>query len=144
MPVVSDTENDNRYWQQNGSKRAFGVRALEKGEIWCRPVMNVVDGNTIDVSFGKSGIQRIRLVGVNTPGRGEKGYGEAKEFVNKTCLGEEVRIDVDDEAQYCLYNRRLAVAYVIETNLNEKLVREGYAEVMYIPPSEFDSREWET
>jgi endonuclease YncB( thermonuclease family) len=31
----------------------------------------------------------------------------------------------------------------IETNLNEKMVREGYAEVMYIPPSEFDSREWE-
>jgi hypothetical protein len=23
------------------------------------------------------------------------------------------------------------------------MVREGYAEVMYIPPSEFDSREWE-
>ena len=26
--------------------------------------------------------------------------------------------------------------------LNEKMIREGYAEVMYIPPSEFDSREW--
>ena len=36
----------------------------------------------------------------------------------------------------------MAVVYVNETNLNEKLVREGYAEVMYIPPSKFDSREW--
>jgi hypothetical protein len=27
--------------------------------------------------------------------------------------------------------------------LNEKMVREGYAEIMYIPPSEFDSRKWE-
>ena len=26
---------------------------------------------------------------------------------------------------------------------NEKLIREGYAEVVYIPPSEFDSRESE-
>jgi micrococcal nuclease len=40
-----------------------------------------------------------------------------------------------------MYYRFLAVVYVNETTLNEKLVREGYAEVMYIPPSEFDSRE---
>jgi PGF-CTERM protein len=37
----------------------------------------------------------------------------------------------------------LAVVYVNDTNLNEQLVKEGYAAVMYIPPSEFDSREWE-
>jgi len=37
----------------------------------------------------------------------------------------------------------LAVVYVNDTNLNEKLVKEGYAEVKDIPPSEFDSREWE-
>ena len=34
------------------------------------------------------------------------------------------------------------VVYVDETNLNEKLVKEGYAEVMCIPPSEFYSYEW--
>ena len=44
--------------------------------------------------------------------------------------------------QYDMYYRFLEVVYVNETNLNEKMVREGYAEVMYIPPSEFDSREW--
>jgi PGF-CTERM protein len=37
----------------------------------------------------------------------------------------------------------LAVVYVNETNINKKLVKEGYAEVMYIPPSEFDPREWD-
>jgi micrococcal nuclease len=37
----------------------------------------------------------------------------------------------------------LAVVYVNDMHLNEKLVKEGYAELMYIPPSEFDSREWE-
>jgi endonuclease YncB( thermonuclease family) len=45
--------------------------------------------------------------------------------------------------QYDTYYRILAVVYVNETNINEKLVKEGYAEVMDIPPSEFDSREWE-
>ena len=89
------------------------------------------------------GIQRVRLVGINTPEIGEEGYKEAKEFVNKTCLDEAVTLDVDDMEQYDSYYRILAVVYVNGTNLNEKLVKEGYAEVMYIPPSEFDSRKWE-
>jgi micrococcal nuclease len=50
-------------------------------------------------------------------------------------------LEVYDEKQYDSYYRILAVVYVNETNLNEKMVRDGYAEVMYIPPSEFDSLE---
>ena len=141
-PVVSDNENDNRYWMRNASEWVFGVKELEKGEIWSGYVKNVVDGDTVDVSFGITGIQRIRLVGVNTPEIGEKGYEEAKEFVNKTCLGEVVKLDVDDKEQYDPYYRILAVVYVNGTNLNEKLLREGYAEIMYIPPSEFNPYEW--
>jgi micrococcal nuclease len=115
---------------------------LEKGELWSGYVKNVVDGDTFDVSFNIYGIQRVRLVGINTPEIGEEGYEEAKEFVNTTCLCEEVKLDVDDMEQYDSHYRILAVVYVNETNINEKIVREGYAEVMYIPPSEFDSREW--
>ena len=141
-PVVSDNENDNRYWMRNNSEWIFGVKELEKGKIWSGVVKHVVDGDTVDVSFDIYGIQRIRLVGVNTPEIGEEGYEEAKEFVNKTCLGEEVKLDVDDKEQYDPYYRILAVVYANDTNLNEKLVREGYAEIMYIPPSEFNPYEW--
>ena len=38
--------------------------------------------------------------------------------------------------------RRRNVLEVNDTNLNEKLLREGYAEIMYTPPSEFDPHEW--
>jgi endonuclease YncB( thermonuclease family) len=69
-------------------------------------------------------------------------YEEAKEFLNETCMWEEVKLDVDAEKQYDSYYRILAVVYVDETNLNEKIVREGYVEISYIPPSEFDCREW--
>jgi micrococcal nuclease len=69
-------------------------------------------------------------------------YEEAKEFLNETCMWEEVKLDVDDERQYDSYYRLLAFVYVNGTNLNEKIVKEGYAEVMYIPPSVFDCREW--
>ena len=82
-------------------------------------------------------------MGVNTPEIGEDEYEEAKEFVNKTCMWEAVKLDVDDMKHYETYYRILAVVYVNDTNLNEKLVKEGYAEIMYIPPSEFKPREWE-
>jgi endonuclease YncB( thermonuclease family) len=88
------------------------------------------------------GIQRVRLVGINRPEIGEEGYEEAKGFLNETCMWEEVKLDVGDERQFDPYYRILAIVYVNDTNLNEKLVREGYAEVMYVPPSEFDPREW--
>ncbi len=128
---------------RNNSEWTFGVMELEKGELWSGYVKNVVDGDTVDVRFNIYGIQRVRLVGIDTPEIGEEGYEEAKEFLNETCMWEEVKLDVDDEKQYDSYYRLLAVVYVNGTNLNEELVREGYAEVMYIPPSEFDCREWE-
>ena len=81
-PVVSDTENDNGYWIGNNSEWTFGVRELEWGEMWSGYVKNVVDGDTVDVRFNIYGIQRVRLVGINTPEIGEAGYEEAKEFVN--------------------------------------------------------------
>ena len=140
--TVSDSENDNRYWMRNNSEWIFGVKELEKGKIWGSVVKHVVDGDTVDVSFDIYGIQRIRLVGVNTPEIGEEGYEEAKEFVNVSCLGEVIKLDVDDREQYDPYYRILAVVYANDTNLNEKLVREGYAEIMYIPPSEFNPYEW--
>ncbi len=128
---------------RNNSEWTFGVKELETGELWSGYVKNVVDGDTVDVHFNIYGVQRVRLVGVDAPEIGEEGYEEAKAFVNETCMWEEVKLDVDDMKQYDTDYRILAVVYVNGTNLNEKLVKEGYAEVMYIPPSEFDSREWE-
>ncbi|MBC7119062.1 MAG: thermonuclease family protein [Methanobacteriaceae archaeon] len=99
---------------------------------------HVVDGDTLDVE----GVGRIRLVGVNTPERGQSGYWEAKDFVEKMCLGKTVYLDIDDAKNYDKYGRILAVVYVDDMNLNAELLRRGYAEIMYIPPSEFDPYTW--
>ena len=141
-PVVSDKYNDNLCWMREDSGWIFGIKELEKGIIRRGLVKNVHDGDTIDVSFGIYGIRRIRLVGVNTPELGTQGGEEAKEFVNKTCLLEVIELDVDDEKQYDPYCRILAVIYVNSTNLNKELLRKEYAEIMYIPPSEFNPYEW--
>jgi len=86
-PVVNDNESDNRYWMRNNSGWTFGVKDLEKGKLWRGYVKNVVDGDTIDVSFNICGIQRVRLVGIDAPDIGEEGYEEAKEFLNETACG---------------------------------------------------------
>ena len=100
----------------------------------------VVDGDTIWVS----GVGKVRFVGVNTPEKTEDGYREAKDFVNKLCLGKPVGLDIDDAKHYDKYNRTLAVVYLENgTNLNQLLLQEGYAEIMYIPPSEFNPYTWQ-
>jgi micrococcal nuclease len=98
----------------------------------------VVDGDTIDVN----GVGRIRFVGVNTPERGEAGYQEAKDFVKNMCLGKTVYLDIDNAKHYDKYGRVLAVVYVNNVNLNAELLKRGYAEVLYIPPSEFNPYSW--
>jgi len=98
----------------------------------------VVDGDTIDVK----GVGRIRFVGVNTPERGQPGYKEAKDFVISLCLGKTVGIDIDDSKHFDKYGRTLSVVYAGNTNVNAELLKRGYAEVMYIPPSEFNPYSW--
>ena len=98
----------------------------------------VVDGDTLDVE----GVGRIRLVGINTPEVGEPGYQQAKDFVKSNCLGKVVGLDIDNAKQYDKYGRVLAVVYVGQTNVNAELLKRGYAEVMYIPPSEFNPYSW--
>jgi endonuclease YncB( thermonuclease family) len=98
----------------------------------------VVDGDTIYLDNG----EKVRFVGVNTPERGVEGYIASKNFVQKLCLNKEVGLDIDDSKHNDKYGRTLAVVIVDGKNLNEMLLKEGLAEVMYIPPSEFYPFNW--
>ncbi|WP_407461351.1 thermonuclease family protein [Methanobrevibacter sp.] len=98
----------------------------------------VTDGDTIEVD----GLGKIRLVGVNTPERGQTGYICSKRFVQKLCLDKEVSLDIDDSKYTDKYGRYLAVVIVDGKSINEMLLKEGLAEVMYIPPSEFYPYDW--
>ena len=98
----------------------------------------VVDGDTIYLDNG----EKIRFVGVNTPERGVEGYIASKNFVQKLCLNKKVGIDVDDRKHNDKYGRTLGVVIVDGKNVNEMLLKEGLAEVMYMPPSEFYPFNW--
>ena len=97
-----------------------------------------MDGDTIYVE----GVGKVRFVGVNTPEKGVEGSQTSKYFTQKFCLNKRVGLDIDDRKNEDRYGRKLAVVIVNGKNLNEMLLKEGLAEVMYIPPSEFVPYDW--
>ncbi len=86
----------------------------------------IIDGDTV-----KSNEISIRLLGINSPEKGEKYYSEAKEFLEELILNETVRLEFRKDRED-KYGRTLAYLYFKEDNINKKIVEEGYAN-FYFP-----------
>jgi micrococcal nuclease len=104
------------------------------------PVERVVDGDTIRVTYeGRS--ERVRYIGVDTPEtvhprKGVERFGpEASEANRRLVQGETVRLVFDVEERD-RYGRLLAYVYLRDgTFVNARLVEQGYAQVMTVPPN---------
>ncbi len=146
-PVVSDNDDDNRFWKRNPdgvdtdseSDWIYTLQDLEKGKIRRGKVVHVEDGDTIYISpVAMAGVQSVRLVCIDAPELETQEGKECKAFLEGLCLGKEVEFDVDDCRQYDNRNRILAMVYVNGTNLNQEMLKkDGCAVFLYIPPSEF-------
>ena len=84
----------------------------------------VIDGDTV-VSNGTS----IRLLGINSPERGEMYSAEATEFLEDLVLNRSIGIKIIGKDKYY---RELAYLFVDSENVNLKIVRNGYAN-FYFP-----------
>ncbi|MBW5444692.1 nuclease [Cohnella sp. CFH 77786] len=98
-------------------------------------VRRIVDGDTFELESGA----KVRLIGVNTPETHGKVqyYGkEAADYTEKILSGRSVILfpDVSDRDKY---GRLLRYVFVSgdEMMFNERLVKEGYAQVMTVPPN---------
>lgn len=96
---------------------------------------HVVDGDTVWVrsvyGFKAGQTFKVRLADVDTPERGEPGFAEATEEVNRILSSSPcIILDVDDPP-YDRYGRVVAVVYVPEgnvlLNLNAHLAENGFA-----------------
>lgn len=89
-------------------------------------INNVIDGDTVKVN-GTS----IRLLGINTPEKGEVYYEEAKEFLEGLVLNKTVYLEYGKE-KHDKYNRILAYIFLNNENIHLKIVERGFAN-FYFP-----------
>jgi len=85
----------------------------------------VIDGDTV-----KSNGTSIRLLGIDTPERGEIYYSEAKGFLESLVLNKTVRLEFGKERED-RYGRKLAYLHLGKENIDLKLIEEGYANVYF-------------
>ena len=100
-------------------------------------VERVIDGDTIQLGTG----ERVRYIGIDTPElhhprKPVQRYGrEAKEFNRNLVEKRAVRLEFDVE-RYDKYGRLLAYIFLPDgTFVNAELLRQGYANLLTIPPN---------
>jgi hypothetical protein len=94
-------------------------------------ISRVIDGDTVE-----AGEKTIRLLGINSPEKGELYYEQSKNFLEDLILNKSVRLVYSGERKD-QYQRTLAYIYYQDENINLKLVEKGLANY-YFPSAEDD------
>lgn len=119
-----------------------GVKTESVQNIGTATVVEVIDGDTIDIRVGGH-TERVRLIGVDTPEtmhprKPVQCYGHQASAFTAGALpvGTQVRIERDVEARD-VYDRLLAYVFRLSDDLfiNLQLARQGYARVLTIEPN---------
>ncbi|MCG2694292.1 thermonuclease family protein, partial [Candidatus Parcubacteria bacterium] len=92
-------------------------------------VSQVIDGDTITLNSGED----VRLIGMDTPERGEECFEEAKQKMESMVLGKNIRLE-KDTSETDKYNRLLRYIYIDGVLVNAEMLKEGYAHLMMIRP----------
>ncbi len=103
---------------------SFLIKTFQDYEVGI--VERIIDGDTVIVN-GTS----VRLLGINSPERGEIGYIEAKDFLEKEILNKKIKIYFGKD-KFDRYRRKLGYIFLDSENINLKSVREGYSN-FYFP-----------
>jgi micrococcal nuclease len=91
-------------------------------------VESVIDGDTVIVE----GNRAVRVLGVDTPERGEPFYGEARDFQKAACLGRNVRLLLCPEERHDKYGRILAFLDADHRDPGAELLSLGLARTLFI------------
>jgi len=95
-------------------------KAVYSEKIEKANLTRAVDGDTIETSIGK-----IRMLGINTPEKNQRGYQEAKDFlINFTGKEIELEKTIEDKD---LYGRYLRYVFLDNRFLNKEILENGYA-----------------
>ncbi len=95
---------------------------IQKPVVEDRLVTRIIDGDTIVVEGG----ERVRLLDIDTPERGEPCYQEAKDRLEELIDGKEVTLEPHAEDRD-RYGRLLRYVFLEDQLINLVLVHEGLA-----------------
>ncbi len=90
-------------------------------------IVRVIDGDTVEVESEEV----VRLLGINTPEKGEDYYREAKEFLEGFVLNKSVRLVYGKEKKD-MYGRTLAYLFLRDVNVNQKIIENGLGNFYYL------------
>ena len=103
-------------------------------------VISVVDGDTVVVRLRGGAVEKIRLLGVDTPEvvdprKPVQCFGHvASDFTRSQLTGKRVSLELDAE-QRDKYGRLLAYVILDGRRYNDELLERGYARFLVIPPN---------
>lgn len=84
-------------------------------------VTRIIDGDTAEIDNNES----VRLLGINTPERGEFYYSEATEFLEGLILNKTIKLEFTSD-RYDKYGRILSYIFLENENINIKIVENGF------------------
>jgi micrococcal nuclease len=93
-------------------------------------VFRSIDGDTIELTNG----QIVRLLGVDTPEKGQYYYEEASKRLEELTKGKEVFLE-KDVTNRDNYGRLLRYVYVGSLFVNLEMIKEGYAQAFVVAPN---------
>jgi micrococcal nuclease len=85
----------------------------------------VIDGDTVEMADG----DRCRLLGIDTPERGEDGFDEATDFLRELIEGKRVRLEADpDHDDRDFFGRLLRHVYLPDDrNVQVLIIEAGHS-----------------
>ena len=99
-------------------------------------ILNVIDGDTFTLTNG----EKVRLIGIDAPERGDNYYNESKHALEDLILNKIVVLE-KDISNKDKYGRLLRYVYIDGEMVNLYLVSEGYAEAKeYSPDLRYSSQ----
>jgi endonuclease YncB( thermonuclease family) len=93
-------------------------------------VTKVIDGDSFVVNGGRE----IRLIGVDAPEFSQPYSLDSKNYLENLILNREVLLE-KDKTNEDRYGRLLRYVYLGDEFINEKIVRNGYANIYSYPPN---------
>jgi micrococcal nuclease len=110
---------------------AASARSANTGRFTLRgTVTYVVDGDTVDVRLTSGRMERVRLIGIDTPERGQCGFAKATAYARSLVQSRAALLQGDaTQATRDRYGRLLAYVWVGGRDLGFKQLARGLAKV---------------